>query len=287
MGTFVVPRDAVKGEIAHAAQRACDEMNDGGGEAGAPFSARLEQWFASPRGQAIITEETACIRPMLSDRFGYVLLQMGLVSEFGEIMTATRIHNRVCLGMGHEPLRYGEEILAAPERLPIETESVDLVFMPHTLDFATSPQQVLREVERVLIANGRVLILGFNPLSTWGLWRLVRNAPGRIPWCARFVNPLQVTGWLSELGLSIEIRSTALFRLPWRLGPSRRVALAERLYRAVWPFFGGVYAIRAVKRIAPLTPIRPLWPHRHPIIGGRMEPTPHRGAPPVTRRKRS
>ncbi len=59
-------------------------------------------------------------------------------------------------------------------------DSIDLVFLPHTLEFSADPHQVLRETERVLIPEGRVIILGFNPLSSLGLWRLFRRRGGRI-----------------------------------------------------------------------------------------------------------
>ena len=60
--------------------------------------------------------------------------------------------------------------------LPFATQSLDLVVMPHVLEFSAEPHQVLREVERVLIPEGQVIICGFNPISMWG----ARQSAGRM-----------------------------------------------------------------------------------------------------------
>jgi SAM-dependent methyltransferase len=60
------------------------------------------------------------------------------------------------------------------DALPFASQSLDLVVLAHTLESARDPHLALREVERVLVPEGRVLIFGFNPLS---LWRLKRPWP--------------------------------------------------------------------------------------------------------------
>ncbi|WP_223717365.1 class I SAM-dependent methyltransferase, partial [Escherichia fergusonii] len=55
--------------------------------------------------------------------------------------------------------------------LPFPANSLDLVVLPHALELASDPHETLREVERVLVPEGRVVILGFNPASLWGLWQ--------------------------------------------------------------------------------------------------------------------
>ena len=71
--------------------------------------------------------------------------------------------------------------MADPTRLPLASDRLDAVLLPHTLDFVPDPRQVLREVERVLIPEGRVVILGFNALSSWGLVRLLYRGGGASP----------------------------------------------------------------------------------------------------------
>ena len=62
------------------------------------------------------------------------------------------------------------------DALPFPQHSVDLVVLPHSLELARDPHQTLREVERVLVPEGRVVIAGFNPASLWGM----RQRAGRI-----------------------------------------------------------------------------------------------------------
>ena len=55
------------------------------------------------------------------------------------------------------------------DALPFPDHSLDLVVLPHALELSRDPHLTLREVERVLVPEGRVMILGFNPASLWGL----------------------------------------------------------------------------------------------------------------------
>jgi ubiquinone/menaquinone biosynthesis C-methylase UbiE len=48
------------------------------------------------------------------------------------------------------------EVRSDLHHLPLAANSIDLVVMPHTLEFAPDPHQMLREVERVLVPEGQV-----------------------------------------------------------------------------------------------------------------------------------
>jgi SAM-dependent methyltransferase len=235
---------------------------------------RLEGWYASPLGAELAAQEEACLHRMLSDTFGYYLLQVGLNGGFGDAVAASRIRHRILLppfaGCGAP----GLQAAARPEQFPVATDSVDAVFLPHTLDFAAEPHQVLREAERVLIPEGRVVVIGFNALSLWGLRRLIPRAKSRAPWCADFLTPYRVGDWLSLLGFDLEMQEMMMFRPPWRRALGRRSSFVESLGGRFWPMFGGVYAIRAVKRVSTLTPLRPSWKTRRRLLPGRaVEPT--------------
>lgn len=240
---------------------------------GAVFA--LDAWYASTLGRELAEEEGKCLERMLGDTFGYYLLQVGGSTGFAEAIGASRIRLRILLPdrpVANPPENGpGLQILAAPDRLPIASDSVDAVLLPHTLDFAEDARQVLRETERVLIPDGRVVVMGFNALSMWGAWRLVRHRQGRVPWCGNFLTPFRIADWLSLLGFTIEMQETLMFRPPWRRhGFSQRLSFMEGLGRRFWPVLGGVYAIRAVKRVATLTPLRPSWKTRRPpVLAGR------------------
>lgn len=248
----------------------------GGGES--PL-AGLETWYGSPLGFEVGVRESACLQEMLEDVFGYYLVQVGVTDSFREALSASRIRYRVVMPASYaRPRRVPSlGVVGDPTRLPLASDAVDAVLLPHTLDFVADPRQVLREAERVLIPEGRVFILGFNALSSWGLISLLNRRRRRIPWCGRFLTPYRVEDWLSLLGFDVERRERILFELPLRRALGLRLGSLESLGRRLWPAVGGVYAIRAVKRVSTLTPIKPLWAARGALLPGAIEPTIRRG----------
>lgn len=233
---------------------------------------RLEAWYDSVLGREVASQEMACLRDMLEGVFGHYILQVGGGEVFRETVASSQVRHAILLPPLSAPRGLGMRIVADAEALPIASDSLDAVFLPHTLDFAGDPRQVLREAERVLIPEGRLILLGFNALSPWALVRLAR--PGRMPWCGAFLTRYRVGDWLSLLGFDVEWQRMLVFQAPW--GGSRWcsgsfLAAAGSRY---WPALGGVYALRAVKRVSTLTPLRPSWKTRPRLLpGGAVEPT--------------
>lgn len=233
---------------------------------------QLESWYASQLGREVAAQELACLEEMLDGVFGHYLLQVGGGLAFREVAMASHLRHHILLPPSHQPLGLGMRITASPERMPIANDSLDAVLLPHTLEFAADPHQVLREAERVLIPEGRLLILGFNAISPWALLRLVRRH--RVPWCGDFLSRYRVTDWLSLLGFDVEQQRMLVFQPPWGCTGWCSPGFLAALGRRYWPAFGGVYAIRAVKRVSTLTPLRPSWKTRRKLLpGGAIEPT--------------
>jgi SAM-dependent methyltransferase len=234
----------------------------------------LDAWYHSPLGRELAEQERKCLERMLHDAFGYYLLQVGGWACFPEAIRVSPIRQRVFLPARAAPRTLGLQAVGAPEHLPFGADTVDVVVLPHTLEFADDARQVLRETERVLIPEGRLVVIGFNALSMWGAWRLVRHRQGKVPWCGRFLTPFRICDWLSLLGFDVEMQDTMMFRPPWRRALLGQFSFLDTLGRRCWPVLGGVYAIRAVKRVSTLTPVRPLWRNRRPVLtGGAVEPT--------------
>lgn len=218
----------------------------------------MTAWFATPLGEYLLQHERRHLQDLLKRRFGYHLLQLGCAE--------TRLHDHSPMGhkfsfCPHGDTRTGHTACARGEAIPLANESVDLVLLHHALDFSSYKHQLLREVARVLIAGGSVVIVGFNPLSAWGLRTLIPGAANRhSPWNAAPLSTRRLTDWLNLLGFQVDQIRHGAYALPVNSERSIRWSgwmetIAGRLN---WPT-GGFYVIHARKQVIPLTPVQRLW----------------------------
>ncbi|HEC16326.1 MAG TPA: methyltransferase domain-containing protein [Sedimenticola sp.] len=236
---------------------------------------RLRDWFQRPPGELLLAQEQACLEQLLPDLFGHYLVQLGAVGAGLDLSAVSRFRRHVVLDVSVADWGKALPLIGEARRLPVATDSVDAMLMLHTLDFSPKPHQVLREADRVLIAEGRLIIAGFNPWSLWGLWRLVHRGPGRIPWCGRFLALRRLQDWLSLLGFKVELTRHLMFRPPLGgRGIMGRFEFMERLGQHFWSPLAGVYVVQAVKRGSNLKPVGRIWAPRARLLGGRVvEPT--------------
>jgi len=227
------------------------------------LSAELRQFYSGAVGQRMLPEIERYLSRCLPDLFGFHALQIGVIAPGADFFEPSRIRHRALMDRDAA----NADFCGLSGSLPIRSESVDFVFLAHSLDYAVDPYQVLREVERVLVKDGHVLILGFNPLSFYGLWKLFRGWKGRMPWCGRFYLATRVGDWLSLLGFEPLDRSYIGFRPPVRRASvSDRLVFLDRLGPRYLRYFGGAYLLLAKKYVAPITPIRPRWRPRRALF---------------------
>lgn len=233
---------------------------------------RLREWYGRPLGRRLLEEEQRELAEMLPNLFGYYLLQVGCSMD-RYLAGASRIRNQTVIDERWPTPPGGGDarvmgMYARPDMLPVQHDYVDVVLLPHTLEFERAPHQVLREAERVLVPEGHVVILGFNPWSLWGLWRLLRWRRREHPlWRGSFRGTLRIKDWLALLGFDTVLTRSYFFRPPLQHdGMMRRLGWLERLGRRWWPFLGGAYIVVAKKRVATLTPFKPRWRPRRSLI---------------------
>lgn len=212
-------------------------------------------WLTTPSGAYVATRVQSYFDRAVADIFGYHALQLG----FGDVdlLRASRIPLR--LQVGTHP---GAGLRADFRDLPVESNSIDLMLLPHTLEFSPDPHQVVREVARALRPEGHVVIAGFNPLSLWGLRRGIGSRAG-YPWCGRFIHLPRVKDWFALVGLEIVAGSMACYAPPcaeqkWL----DRFAFMEKAGDRWWPAAGGVYFLQAIKRVRGIRLIMPKWSER-------------------------
>ncbi len=222
---------------------------------GSCLQKQIEDWFDSRLGQALLVREQTCLQEKAAAIFGYHVVQIGSPSHHFELLKRSPARNRVLLdGKAELP---GVDIQADPRFLPLASDSIDGVVLPHTLDFSPDPHQLMREVERILIPEGKVLLSGFNPWSPWGGGRLFRRRSGNMPWCSHFFSPKRVQDWFSLLGFDLEEVVYLHYRPPiHNQMVMEKLAFMETLGQRAWPMLGGVYVMQAVKRTVTMTPIR-------------------------------
>lgn len=212
----------------------------------------LSAWFATPQGQYVLSREQVIFDLSVADIFGFNAVQLGLAEH--KLLRGSRIP--MLIQAGKEP---GVQVLLEAEELPFETGSIDLLVLPHTLEFSTHPHQILREVERVLRPEGSVVISGFNPLSLWG----VRQSLGQkkeYPWCGKFISLIRMKDWLALLGFEVEAGRFGCYAPPFAgsalLQRSKSFVPSENHW---WSMIGGIYVLHAKKRVPGMRVIKPQW----------------------------
>lgn len=238
----------------------------------------LGRWLETAPGRYLLAWEQDRIDHAVTDAFGFHALQLGLPQLDG--LRANRMpHRWVASDALHRPatmpplppLDAALPVVEQPQHatvalhcefdaLPLPGASIDLVVMPHALELARDPHQALREVERVLVPEGRVVIAGFNPASLWGLRQRAgrmrrRMGFGRrqglyLPRAGDFIGYWRLRDWLTLLGFEVELGRFGCWRPPVRSDAwLARYAWMDRLGDRWWPVLGSVYFVVAVKRV--------------------------------------
>ena len=220
----------------------------------APITAA--EWFASPLGRYVIRQELSYVDHAVADVFGFNAFQLGLPEH--DFLRASRIPLRCRVApQGAVDLR------ADFPDLPLASHSVDLLVLPHVLEFSLHPHQILREVERILMPDGQLLIAGLNPWSLWGIQRTLSGGGGEFPWQGEFISLLRLKDWLTLLGFEVTAGRMACYVPPvTQAGWLRRWGFMESAGNRWWPFAGGVYFLQAVKRVHGMRVIQPRWTER-------------------------
>lgn len=236
----------------------------------------LDAWLRTPPGRYLLAWEQDRLDQGVADAFGFHALQLGLPQLDG--LRANRMPHR---WVASDVLQVPEPLPALPaaddivstrldgppvhlhsefDALPFPSGSLDLVLMPHALELARDPHLTLREVERVLLPEGRLLITGFNPASLWGMRQRIGRLRRRagfsevqglyLPRAGDFIGYWRLRDWLRLLGFEVEAGRFGCWRPPcaserWL----QRYAWMDTMGDRWWPVFGAVYYLHAVKRV--------------------------------------
>ena len=222
-----------------------------------PRAADLWCWYDQRPGRRYLDSEKAEIDAALGNLFGYHLLQVGCPVDI-DLLTDSRIGHRIRMDDTLTP--HGGNRLAGlfahAEEIPVRTDSIDLVLLPHSLEISTDPHRILREVDRILVPEGHAVVVGFNPWSFWGLAYYIfrRWRPGLSGIRPR--SPGRIVDWLGLLGFDILVVRRFHYRPVWgRAGLMHRLRWIEWIGERWLPFLACGYLIVARKKVTAMTPI--------------------------------
>lgn len=232
----------------------------------------MQDWFQTPPGQYLLAWERTQFDHAVADIFGFHALQLGLPGL--DCLAANRMPHRWLADS--QPFSAQGRELEAPRAislmtdfaaLPFPAASLDLVVLPHTLELNADPHATLREVERVLVPEGRVVICGLNPVSLWGFRqrraRLLHRAGWGelfLPEAGDFIGYWRMRDWLRLLSFEVEMGRFGCYRPAMSKAHwLRRFEWMDGVGQRWWPILGAVYFLVAVKRVRGMTLLGPAW----------------------------
>lgn len=214
----------------------------------------FDDWLDSAPGHYLLDWERRQFETTVADLFGYHALQLGLPQL--DTLAANRMPHRWQF-TDSTKIATRASAVADFTALPFSEGSIDLIAMPHTLDLSADPHATLRDVDRVLVPDGRVVLCGLNPASLWGLRQRRARLYRRLGWgqlflpeAGEFIGYWRLRDWLRLLNFEVESVRFGCYRPAFRRAEwLRRYAWMDGVGRRWWPIFGAAYFLVAVKRV--------------------------------------
>jgi len=220
---------------------------------------QLAEWFDEGFGQKLYQRQKECCEQSLNHYFGYRLAQLG-VSPRHSLLENLQPSHKFILSRAHDEASCQCEF----DALPLPSDTIDIVLLHHVLDFSSHPHRDLIEAARLVKAGGHIVIIGFNPLSLFGLYKWLGAVySDKAVWRHNSLRQGRVIDWLQLLGFQVSSRALACDKKEnagfdqWKKKLS-----GQDLSR------GAFYMIVAQKMVTPLRPIKPR--HWSPLKAGSL-----------------
>ena len=212
------------------------------------------RWVGSPQAQRLLALEAGWLRDALSGLHGNHLLYLG-IDDNPRFLQRSRCSHPFRMG-----LPWQREMAAnarmADDAWPFADECLDVVVMQHGLDLSARPHQMIREASRVLVSSGYLLIVGFSPISLFGLMRKSMAFSTRLPWVVNSVAAERLCDWLTLLDFRVESVTPVAHLWPLKPGPEQVVRRMDRVLAGTRWLPSNAYVLVARKTVAGVTPIR-------------------------------
>jgi len=211
----------------------------------------LQEWFTTSKGQILQQQEAAFLKRSITVSCKQVIVQIGALGWENEFIDCS-LYEKFYVMDDEQDSCYKTKLLRGTTvALPFKSESVDMVILPHVLEFDSNKHQVLREVERILKPEGKLTIISFNPWNIYINLQYMKRRARNTPWFPGLVNRTRIEDWLRLLNFEVELAAGFNFDAT-RIHSGHAEVRGQELRVAA-------YAIKAIKRcyhLIPLTPVR-------------------------------
>lgn len=255
-----------------------NSLRDHGGN-----NADLHAWTQTTLGQSLIREEQHQLKKVLNKLYGPIAIQFGVLGLYEYVQYSSAVHH--LLAVNHPvpdnfsiPLTF---MHADAEGMPLEAKSVSVLLLPHVLEFSLDPHRVLREASRVLVPEGHLVLVCFNPLSSWGVRRSISALLGdrqTAPWHGQYFSLSRIKDWVSVLGFEFISGNAVYYLPPFKSERIReRLSFLQKMGPRWWPMWSAAFILVARKREIGITPIVPWRRKKQSLAPGLAEPVTKNG----------
>jgi len=216
-----------------------------------------EQWFQTALGRKLLADQRSKVDDVTRRIFGYQQLELP-VSHRLPMGNATSLGHKMMMVPQYQPDMPENTLVSLSHELAVRHDSIDLAILHHTLDFAASPHQALREASQAVKSSGYLLVIGFNPISLWGVRKLLSRKK-TAPWNGRFISGQRIEDWLSVLDFEVSNASCHFYRPPFEsYSVLERFSFMDKLDKRDIPM-GAYYMILAKKQVGCSISVKPRW----------------------------
>ncbi|MBR3481680.1 MAG: methyltransferase domain-containing protein [Neisseriaceae bacterium] len=210
----------------------------------------FNEWLkTSASGRALCAAENEFFAAESREIFGQTAIQLG--GNIWQTLENAQVSRKIVVGQSLDDECH---FVADWQQLPLSSESIDAVILPHSLNFHAHPHTLLREVYRVLRGEGRLIITGFNPLS---LWYFSPKCGKILPPRQRFIQLARLKDWLALLGFELNTGRFMQYTPPISDINLLKFLNFINLAGDRWlPSCAAVYGICAIKRHFNARPVR-------------------------------
>ena len=233
----------------------------------------LDIWYLTPLGVYLSHQIKNHLDEIFSTSFGYYAIQLGSNPMYPEFLDGCRVKHVFHLGQNQQV-----DAKIDPVSLPVANDSTDLVILTHALSQSSDPHALLREVNRVLIPDGKLIIIDFNPVSLWGLRHLFQSWLDEAPWGGHYYTARRIKDWTSLLGFELLHHYRCAYVMPFNFRRLiERSRILSKFFERWISFSGAINILEFEKDTIPLTPFKKRWVKQRILSPKAIRPSVGRG----------